>query len=120
MIICDDADANVKTKTRDKSSKAAVVYGPTLPPVKPEDIALAKIKRFEENLATSVCNDLEKEAPPDWDKAKPRTIYAKPFAWKKKEPAAASVEALEDRARSNPIAMIAGYDSDSHEEEDQK
>ena len=98
-----------------------------MPPDKPEDFVLAKIKRFEENLAASVCKDLEKETPPDWlsgDKsmmAKPKAgIYAKPFAWKKKEPAAASVAALEDRAKSNPIAMIAGYDSDSHDDEQHK
>jgi len=126
-------------KTKSKSSKgskannAATLIGPTLPPVKPEDLARDKIRHFEETLASGVFKDLDKEVPPDWsadptDKHRPSTqprpkpIYTKPFAWKKKESIFSSVAELERLAKSNPIALIAaGYDSDeSQDEEDVK
>merc|ERR1719419_1155209 len=110
-----------KSKKAAAAAAAAAFIGPSLPPVKPEDLALGKIRQFEEKLATGVCSDLEKEVPPDWvrrDEKRspmPRPIYTKPFAWRKREPVGASVESLEHRSKSNPIAMIAGYDSD-HEQ----
>ena len=54
-------------KTKSKSSKgskannAATLIGPTLPPVKPEDLARDKIRHFEETLASGVFKDLDKE-----------------------------------------------------------
>ena len=53
-------------KTKSKSSKGsksntATLIGPTLPPVKPEDLARDKIRHFEEALASGVFKDLDKE-----------------------------------------------------------
>ena len=55
-------------KTKSKSSKGsksntATLIGPTLPPVKPEDLARDKIRHFEETLASGVFKDLDKEVP---------------------------------------------------------
>jgi len=82
--------------------------------MKPEDLALQKVRQFEENLANGVSADVDKELPPDWKSGRPRTIYAKPFAWKKKEPVSTSVRELEKLVKDNPnpIALIAGYGSD--------
>jgi len=94
-------------------NKNTVFIGPSLPPEpKPEEIALQKVKHFEENLASILMSEIEDELPPDWNSsalgietktesnlltkntktqkqinvsASPRSIYAKPFTWKKSE-----------------------------------
>ena len=111
--------------TNDHGSKKrakTTFIGPSLPPVKPEDVAMQKIKKFEENLANSLITDIEKETPPDWTKqGHPRPIYSRPFAWKKKEPVQNSVQILEKQFEpsTNPIALIAGYNSEDEESEEE-
>ena len=107
----------IKPTKTSKTVPPASFIGPSL---RPEDLALQKVRQFEENLAKGVSKDVDKEVPPDWKSGRPRPLYTKPFAWKKKEPVTSSVERLEKSvAKSpNPIALIAGYDSGSDSETD--
>ena len=46
-----------------KAEKAAVVFGPSLPEPKPEEIAMQKIKKFEEQFARRLVAEVEVGCP---------------------------------------------------------
>ena len=46
-----------------KAEKAAVVFGPSLPEPKPEEIAMQKIKKFEEQFARRLVAEVEVSCP---------------------------------------------------------
>ena len=46
-----------------KAEKAVVVFGPSLPEPKPEEIAMQKIKKFEEQFARRLLAEVEVSSP---------------------------------------------------------
>jgi hypothetical protein len=121
------AASSLSTKKRQSEKAAAapaVVYGPSLPEPKPEEIAMQKIKKFEEEFAKRVLADVENENPPDWRDTMPRALHTKAFAWNQKQPLLPVWKALVAResapveARPAAISLIAGYDSCSDSEEE--
>ena len=75
-----------KTISRSRSPTVAQAFiGPTLPQLTPEEIARNKVIKFEDKLAKDIYQEILKEDPPDWKRAKPQKgLYSKPFAWRKK------------------------------------
>ena len=75
-----------KTNSRSRSPTVAQAFiGPTLPQLTPEEIARNKVIKFEDKLAKDIYQEILKEDPPDWKRAKPQKgLYSKPFAWRKK------------------------------------
>jgi hypothetical protein len=137
-----------------KNSKAngnesLVFIGPSLPPEpNPENLALQKVRHFEENLASTLISEIDDESPPDWNSPLSSTIsnsactkektnslhgsrpmYAKPFSWKTTEPIIPMINEIEDqvfvtkspdlKTPSHPIAIIAhGYGEEDSENDD--
>lgn len=120
--------AHTRSGNAKRPRKAAgpmpVYYGPMLPEPKPEEIAMQKIKKLEEELAEKVITDIQKESPPDWKDTMPRALHTKPFKWSKKQPIFPAWKELSNgKSQAKPtssIALIAGVygDSDNDEEEE--
>ena len=60
-----------------KAEKAAVVFGPSLPEPKPEEIAMQKIKKFEEQFARRLLAEVE--VSPLVEQGKHSTLLYDPF-----------------------------------------
>ncbi|XP_059086398.1 formin-binding protein 4-like [Tigriopus californicus] len=99
-----------------KGGKEAVVFGPALPA---EVIAREKIKKFEDQLAASIIQDIERELPPDWHNHMAKALHPRPFRWNKKEPCLPEWKALTEQKASNSVSLISSsYGDDSEEDAD--
>lgn len=102
-----------------KPDKAPVVYGPSLPDPKPEEIAQEKIRKLEEEMSTKVLARIQSELPLDWKDTMPRALHTNPFRWDRKIPLLPVWnELIERENRPNSIALIAGHYGDSDDEND--
>eukprot|EP00096_Caligus_rogercresseyi_P002188 TRINITY_DN1418_c0_g1_i1.p1 TRINITY_DN1418_c0_g1~~TRINITY_DN1418_c0_g1_i1.p1 ORF type:complete len:552 (-),score=221.83 TRINITY_DN1418_c0_g1_i1:58-1542(-) len=116
-----------KGKTTKKTS-SSVVYGPSPEgvPTTPEEIAVSRIRKFENDLADGIIGNIQKEVPLDWKAGKPSSVlYESAFKWNKLQPIFPSLEAKEKvKASKNAIALIGGVygneDSDSENEEEEE
>ncbi len=108
-----------------KSKREPVFYGPSLPEPRPEEIALQKIKKFEEEVSANVLKSIQAEAPPDWENTMPRALHTEPFKWDQKKKLlpiwrelarGATSSASTSDSSSNAMALIAGVYGDSDEE----
>lgn len=106
--------------------KDQVYFGPSLPEPKPEEIAMQKIKKLENDLAANVLADIQKENPPDWQHAMPRALHPGVFKWPRREPVLPAWNELANRPVEkkkevkNSIALIAGEYGDSDEEDEEE
>lgn len=110
-----------KTKTSSggsrnkKSVKEPVVFGPALPA---EVIAREKIKKFEDQLAASIIQDIERELPPDWHNHMAKALHPRPFQWNKKEPCLPIWKELSEQKASNSVSLISSSYGDATDEEE--
>jgi len=116
-----------KRQTTTASRTPPVVYGPTLPEPKPEEIAARKIKQLEEELAVKVMSDVKKERPLDWQDGcdQPRGLHKTTFRWHQRKPQLETWRDLlakdEEKRKTSSMALIAGvYGDDDTDEEDQQ
>ena len=132
------AAASASKRRQDAPVTLPVFYGPSLPEPKPEEIAMQKIKKFEEDFARRVMAEVSRENPPDWRNTMPRALHTKPFKWNQQQPllpiwkelvakdgvvAAAEAPSEPEKPKAvatNPLALVAGYASDSDDQSDEE
>lgn len=130
-----NSSSKAVAKTVGKKSTAApassIYYGPSLPEPKPEEIAMQKIKRFEEEFANKIMGQIQRESPMDWrDSAMPRALHTGPFKWKRTEPIlplwkAQLAKETETKKKPGSLSLVAGTygdtdDEDTEEEEEEE
>ena len=119
------SSTSTKKKSRSKSPPSTFI-GPTLPQLTPEEVARQKVVKFEEAMAKEIERDILKEDPIDWKSGKVhKSLYSKPFAWKKSSTCLQTFKDLESTLKkaSQSISLIAGnygdYDSDESDSENE-
>ncbi|CAB4063971.1 unnamed protein product [Lepeophtheirus salmonis] len=126
------SSSSSSSSSKGKSSKRSerVVYGPSpvgTEPFTPEEIAISRIRKFENDLADGIIRNINKETPLDWKESKPSSIlYESSFKWNKSTLIYPTLEAKEKvKGSKNAIALIGGVygddeDDSNNEEEEEK